>query len=382
MRRPAAVRSPEAVVTGVLIVFAALDVWILRGQMSRAAVVVSVLGLLCSLAGRRFPLAVFACNLPAVAIGLSPLVPAIAAYHVGRYTKQPRVVWACLGIAVAILVWRSLDDETLLWRHFPVDQDARPGLLLSDLMLDLMFASAPILLGRLVASRLEVQERLAEIVRGRAEREELHTQAALARDRAQLAREMHDVVSHQVSLIAVQAGALELNAPDAQTERTAATVRELSRKTLDELRYMVTVLRASGTEASGLAPQPTVGRLPALIRDSGLDVSIRGELPPDLPAAEQRAIYRTVQEGLTNVRKYAPAARVTVEFDSDGSEVIVVVSNTPGDGGSPGLPGGGHGLRGLRERAELLDGTLTAGPRADGGFGLELRLPRVSAPAS
>ncbi|MFI1916257.1 sensor histidine kinase [Nocardia sp. NPDC020380] len=382
MRQQSAVRSPEAVVTGALIVVAALDVWILRGQMSRAAVVVSGLGLLCSPAARRFPVAVFACNLPAVAIGLSPLVPAIAAYHVGRYTKRPRVVGACLVIAVAILVWRSLDTETLLWRHFPVDPDARPGLLLSDLMLDLMFASAPILLGRLVASRLEVQERLAEIVRGRAEREELHTQAALARDRAQLAREMHDVVSHQVSLIAVQAGALEMNAPDAQTERTAATVRELSRKTLDELRYMVTVLRASGTEASGLAPQPTVTQLPALIRDSGLDVSIRGELPTDLPAAEQRAIFRTVQEGLTNVRKYAPDAAVTVEFGGDRSEVSVVVRNTAGSGGVSGLPSGGHGLRGLRERAELLEGTLTAGPRADGGFGLELRLPRVAASAS
>ncbi|MFJ4651850.1 sensor histidine kinase [Nocardia sp. NPDC088792] len=382
MRQHSAVRVPEAAITGALIVVAALDVWILRGQMSRTAVVLSGLGLLCSLAARRFPVAVFVCNLPAVAIGLSPLVPAIAAYHVGRYTKRPRVVAACLCGALAILIWRSLDTETLLWRHFPVDPDGRPELLFSDLMLDLMFAAAPILLGRLVASRIEVQERLAEIVRGRAEREELHTQAALARDRAQLAREMHDVVSHQVSLIAVQAGALEMNAPDAQTERTAATVRELSRKTLDELRYMVTVLRASGTAASGLAPQPTVTRLPALIRDSGLDVSIRGELPPDLPAAEQRAIYRTVQEGLTNVRKYAPDARVTVEFGSDRTEVIVAVLNTPGSGGASGLPSGGHGLRGLRERAELLEGTLTAGPRADGGFGLELRLPRVAAPAS
>lgn len=138
---------------------------------------------------------------------------------------------------------------------------------------------------------------------------------------------------------------------------------------------MVTVLRAPGPVSSDLSPQPTVERVPLLIEDSGLDVSLRGTLPKDLPTAVQRAIYRTVQEGLTNVRKYAMGSKVQIILYTGELELSVQVVNSAGTEPDLVLPGSRHGLRGLTERAELLEGHLSSRRHPDGGFTLELRLP-------
>jgi signal transduction histidine kinase len=190
---------------------------------------------------------------------------------------------------------------------------------------------------------------------------------------------MHDVVSHQVSLMAVQAGALAMTAPDAATRGTASTLRSLAAKTLTELREMVSILR-DGDQASAISPQPRLADLPRLVRDSGTGAALRadGVLELDWPAPTQRAAYRIVQEALTNVRKHATGAEVGVELtrDADGLRVLVRNGPPPRAAQLPGqLPGGGHGLLGLRERAELLGGSLRHEPTGNGGFELVAKLP-------
>jgi signal transduction histidine kinase len=190
-----------------------------------------------------------------------------------------------------------------------------------------------------------------------------------------MAREMHDVVSHQVSLIAVRAGALQVAAKDADAKEAARTIRSLSVTTLDELRTMVTLLRASGGNATELTPQPTLADLHRLVESSGTHAQLTGELPPTVSTPAQRALYRTVQEALTNVRKHALGATARVELWQDGDGIGVTVTNTPPTRPSLSLPGSQQGLVGLRERAEILHGTLESGPTAECGYRVRLRIP-------
>jgi signal transduction histidine kinase len=235
--------------------------------------------------------------------------------------------------------------------------------------------AAPVLLGQLVQTRRDLRRRLAEIEQAREHEQLLHAQAVVARERAQLAREMHDVVSHQVSLIAVQAGALQVATKDPVGREAAQTIRSLAVKTLDELRHMVTLLRASGGRATELTPQPTLADLERLVASSGIEAELTGELPARVGTPAQRTVYRTVQEALTNVRKHAPGARATVLLWHDADAYGVTITNTPATRPSLALPGSQQGLIGLRERAELLDGTLQAGLTAGGGYEVKLSVP-------
>ncbi|MFI8895692.1 histidine kinase [Streptomyces paradoxus] len=236
-------------------------------------------------------------------------------------------------------------------------------------------AAAPVLLGQLVQTRRDLGRRIVEIEEAREHERLLHSQAILARERAQLAREMHDVVSHQVSLIAVQAGALQVAAKAQDFKEGARAIRSLSVDTLDELRHMVSPLRASGGSATELTPQPTLADLHKLITTSGIETELTGELPPDIGTPAQRAVYRTVQEALTNVRKHAPGARASVRLWCESGFFGVTVTNTPPTRPSLPLPGSRQGLIGLTERAELLGGGFESGPTADGGFRVALRVP-------
>lgn len=166
-------------------------------------------------------------------------------------------------------------------------------------------------------------------------------------------------------------------AKDPDVEAGARTIRSLSVDTLDELRHMVTLLRASGGRATELTPQPTLADLHRLVTTSGIDSRLTGELPSDVSTTAQRAVYRTVQEALTNVRKHAPGASALVRLRQadDGAAFSVTVTNTPPTRPSLPLPGSHQGLIGLRERADLLGGTLDSGPTVDGGFEVTLRIP-------
>ncbi|HEX3650155.1 MAG TPA: ATP-binding protein, partial [Pseudonocardiaceae bacterium] len=163
---------------------------------------------------------------------------------------------------------------------------------------------------------------------------------------------------------------------DDQARHTAATIRELSTRTLDELRHLVGALRT----ATDGADEPNLETLLDLVRDSTMDVTMRIDLEGrTLPASVAGAAYRTVQEALTNVRKHAGYAPATVMVTVSGGELVVRVDNEPPAGrkghGTDELPSGGHGLLGLRERATLLGGDFQAGPTADGGYRVRTTFP-------
>ncbi|WP_067539019.1 sensor histidine kinase [Nocardia crassostreae] len=370
-------RIPERYATALYlapIVVAILDLLLVHQDLSARDSVAALIGLAALFARRRYPLAAFVIAFPAGFASL--IIPGIALYSVGRYGRSGITVVFCTLVFSGIL----------LAAHYPIDWERPVGWqaetrwFISDFLFNAILASAPAAFGRLISSRIALQDNIVELTRAHEEGDAPRIQTALARDRAELSSEMHDVVSHQVSLIAVRAGVLEMTSADPEAADAAATIRQLSVKTLDELRHMVTVLRASGTTATALAPQPTVADLPQLLRDSDLPVTTAGALPGGLDAATQRAIYRTVQEALTNIRKHAPGAEVTVELGADAADVIVTVLNTPASRPRMALPSAGHGLRGLTERAELLNGSLIARPEPDGGFRVELRLPIAADP--
>jgi signal transduction histidine kinase len=243
------------------------------------------------------------------------------------------------------------------------------------------------------------RERAAEVIRGQAEErrrqaEERRRQAS--DERLRIARELHDVLAHNISLINVQAGvALHLMDDDPEQARTALTaIKQASKETLRELRATLGMLRRVDEEVPR-RPTPGLVDLPELARQAGttglrVTVEVAGERRP-LPAPVDLAAYRIVQEALTNVRKHAAAATATVHLtygeaaltvrvDDDGTGGPAVRADGPG--GRPGEPGGGsaeasggNGIAGMGERAAALGGTLLAGPRAEGGFRVVARLP-------
>jgi signal transduction histidine kinase len=336
-----------------------------RDENSMAGLAVSLVAVLAVVVRDRWPLAAFVATLPA-AVFPGAIIPAIVALY--AVSARYRNWWLLTGCGL-------LASATVA---FPL-LDAAPELGRSDLLLGAIYitmtAGAPILLGRFLHAQRELALRLEEVKQAREHERRLDAEAILARERNQLAREMHDVVSHQVSLIAVQAGALMVSTPDANAKKAAENVRQLSVNTLDELRHMVNLLRASGTPATELTPQPTLTDLERLIGNSAIEARLVSNAPEGLEPPVQRAIYRTIQEALTNVRKHAPGASATIEISHDDTDLTVTVTNTPPTRPNLALPSARHGLVGLHERAALLDGKLHTGPTPDGGFQLRLQLP-------
>jgi signal transduction histidine kinase len=225
----------------------------------------------------------------------------------------------------------------------------------------------------------QLEERAARLER---ERED-HARRAADAERNRIARELHDVVAHNVSVIAVQAGAARIaskDRPDQATE-TLGLIERTARETLAEVRTVLGVLRKADQQGPGRGPQPTLAQVDALVvqaRKAGLSLQARVQGNLDaLPAMVDLAAYRIVQEALTNVMKHAPGARVHLLVDrGDRAIDLVVVDDGPG---APPNPSGGQGLIGMRERAALVGGHLTAGPALGGGFRVQARLP-VEAP--
>jgi signal transduction histidine kinase len=217
--------------------------------------------------------------------------------------------------------------------------------------------------------------------RAEAERELLARDAVLT-ERTRIAREMHDAVGHRVSLMVLQAGAIELAAGDRhRVEQLADQVQTAGRQALEELRQMVGVLRAeSGDDEAPLGPQPGLADLPGLVAqagDAGMQVSL--VLPPqgvgDVDSVAGRAAYRIVQEALTNAGKHAPGAAVTVSVERPSGRLVVRVVNGPAPHPPADAPGGGFGLVGVAERVRTLSGQLVTASRVDGGFQVEAVLP-------
>jgi signal transduction histidine kinase len=204
----------------------------------------------------------------------------------------------------------------------------------------------------------------------------LATERATAEERSRIARELHDVVAHSVSVMVVQAsGVRRLLKPDQEREREAlVSVEQIGRQALTEMRRMLGVMRTGEDQPAALAPQPGLqhlDRLIAQVEEAGLPVTlhIEGERP-DLSPGVDLSAYRIVQEGLTNALKHAKGAHADVVIRYiDG---LVQLEITDDGVGSPNGTPGGHGLVGMRERVAVYGGTLEAGPREGGGFVLPM----------
>jgi signal transduction histidine kinase len=345
---------------------------------------------------RRWPLFV------AAAVGWLLLAawPAgvVASYQAGLRLRDRRrlaayLAGAALVMAAGVLVGLAAGGPRRITTATPANAAAMAAWLV-------LF---PLLAGLLVRSRRDVLAAL----RDRAERlereQEERAERVRAEERARIAREMHDVVAHRVSLMVVQAGALEVTATDPAAVETAALIRSTGRQALTDLREVLGVLRqrtpVAVRESEG-DPLAEVNELVGESRAAGLPVTWWSEGEPrPLPATVARTVPRVVREALTNVRKHAPRAETTVRlrYVPDGVEVAVrngppaAGADLPGAGADPsgtgpdltaagpGLPGAGLGLLGLRERVELLGGRLEAGP-VDGGFEVRALIP-VADPA-
>jgi signal transduction histidine kinase len=206
---------------------------------------------------------------------------------------------------------------------------------------------------------------------------------ARSAERRRIAREMHDVLAHRLSLLSVHAGALEYHSGASAEEVSAGAgiIRENARIALEELRGVIGVLREDGSETFTEPPQPVLADIPTLVEESraagmrlSATIETAGASPPD---ASGRTAYRVVQEGLTNARKHAPGAAVSLAIDVDGDRLRVVVRSLAPVAAAPSpLPGAGTGLIGLGERVALAGGTLEHGVDADGAFVLRAGLPR------
>jgi signal transduction histidine kinase len=320
---------------------------------------------------RRRPVALFLALLP---LGLFSLTAPPSAGVVLLFTvavhRRPEVA------GVLAVAWLAMSAAMTVVRP----NEGVPVLV--DLVVNGVLLLVVLLTGAVVrARRLLVASLRERAVRAEAE-QQLRVAEARARERTRIAREMHDVLAHRVSLLSLHAGALEIR-PDAPAEEVAAAagvVRSSAHRVLQDLRDVVGVLHAD-PDGPPEPPQPTLDALPALVDESraaGTRVVLDLDAAPDPPEAAARAAYRIVQEGLTNARKHAPgtAVRITVG-GAPGEGLAVDVRNPPPVGGPApaAVPGTGTGLIGLAERAQLAGGHLEHARTPDGGFALTARLP-------
>jgi signal transduction histidine kinase len=335
---------------------------------------------------RRAPLAVLGVALAAWAVtlgsGYADLggVAIIALYSAGRHATEAQDRWARVGVGAAIVVvFVDVLTDSAPWG-------------------EAAFGAVVMFVAWYVGRRLRLRsERAAQLLREQA----AEARRIVIEERTRIARELHDVVAHRVSLMTVQAGAAKaVAAEDPEGAlRAMAAVEEAGRQALDELRHLLGVLRPE-TGLDGLVPQPGLADLPRLVeqtRGAGLDVSLATDgLSSELPARVDLFAYRIVQEALTNVLKHAgPGARTEVWLGSDRNGIVIEVvddgrgtakSLESADGRQPvgsdrQSRSAGHGIVGMRERARLLGGTLEARPRPDGGFRVVAHLPTGGEPA-
>jgi signal transduction histidine kinase len=234
----------------------------------------------------------------------------------------------------------------------------------------------------LAGDNLRVRQQRWVALQARAERlereREERARQAVAEERLRIARELHDVVAHSMSVIAVQAGVAHhvIDRRPEQARTALATVETTTRAALVEMRRLLGVLRQPDEPAGSLTPSPGLADLPRLIdqfTEAGLtvDLSVAG-VPEQVPDGVDLSAFRIVQEGLTNVLRHGgPEARLAIHHEP--GQLRVAISDD-GSGRKP-QPAGGHGLIGMRERVAIFGGTLTAGPRPGGGFELTATLP-------
>jgi signal transduction histidine kinase len=356
---------------------AALSILILAGLhpgvssgRGKVVLVLALVHTLCLFWRRRGPWTVLAINLasglavaflgyPMVVLHLTPL---LALYAVASQVPNRESVWGLAAAAGALIV-----AEVTLGN--PSDMGTVTGNLIGLL--------AAWYMGTSIFSRQDYVRRLEERTKELQEAREDLADQAVANERMRIARELHDVVAHSLSIIAVRAGigahVIDQNPEEART--ALKTAEEVSRKALDEMRRLLGVLRDG--DGAALAPLPGLAELPSLIErisETGPQVDLRIEgTQEELAAGLDLTAYRIIQESLTNVMKHAGASRARVMLTFDPGRLTIEVVD---DGSAPyRANGSGLGLRGMKERAELFGGTLEAGPLKNGGFRVHATLP-------
>lgn len=318
---------------------------------------------------RRRPLIVLLATLTAglvwdvIGLAYGPsLAIFVSLYGVGRYIADTRT--SLLAVAAALIL--------------VVADDVIEGESVSVFGFSLAVVLVGWYLGTLIKGRREylalVEERAEYLERAQA----AEAQRAVDEERTRIARELHDLVAHRVSMMTVQAGAAQTVAASdpARAVRAMEAVEQAGREALDELRQVLGVLRPDG-HREALGPMHGLADIPGLVRemnDAGLKVSLSNDIVDDVPAKVDLATYRIVQEALTNVVKHA-GPDPTAEVRLSANDQMLTIEVTDRGSGLSTLPGSGHGLLGMRERAGLLGGTFEAGPRPEGGFRIMARLP-------
>ncbi|RAG85276.1 sensor histidine kinase [Streptacidiphilus pinicola] len=392
-----------------------------QGLGTAAVVAVAVFGVIAGstlLVRRRWPLIPVAAALATIPLDAGYTLLMIGVYTLGAYRPEGvasrfaerRAMTALCALAIAETVIVSTLTLGTQQQNALRHGVAAYVLVILSVLVAIGISVPPAMLGLYIGAK----RRLLEALRERAEgleteisllADQAHERARRARmeERTRIAREMHDVVAHRVSLLVVHAGALERvvhKDPD-RAAQSAKLMGDIGRQALDELRQILGVLRtvepdeqepaplgaaAEGDEAAALG----LADLPKLVDESraaGLGVRYTlGGLRRELPAQAERTAYRVVQEALTNVLKHAPGTDVEVVIAYIVGGVALAVSNTcPAADTTPaadrGLPSGGNGLVGMRERVHALGGTFAAGPTAEGGYRVEARLVTATATA-
>jgi len=248
------------------------------------------------------------------------------------------------------------------------------------LVFNTMSAVVCFTIGRSVATRRAYIAALEDRARTAESSQRAQTEKAVAEERRRIARELHDVVAHHVSVMGVLAtGSRRMLGRDpAAADEALATIEETGRTALREMRRLLTVLRTEAEPAGELAPQPGLAGVEGLveqIREAGLPAVLKVEgVPGPLDPGISLTVYRIVQEALTNALKHAGAANVEVRLVFSRTDVVVEICDT-GRGPQLGTAAIGHGLLGMRERVMLYGGTLRTGPRAGGGYRVHARIP-------
>lgn len=288
----------------------------------------------------------------------------VAGYSLGAYAVRWRS-WLALAVGLTALSIANV-------RH---NDAGAAGLILTPIV----FLVAPWAVGRLV-TRLRAERSALRRLTLRLEREQRDVaRASVLEERARIARELHDIVAHSISVMVVQAGAAEQFVDAGSRARAPlAAIRTTGQQALVEMRHLLGILRADDPTGLTLAPQPGLGNLEQLLetaRGSGLALTVReqGE-PSPLPPGIDVAAYRLVQESLSNIRKHACARSACLSLRYATSCLTIEITDD-GDGGRSRTGQPGHGLIGMRERVALYGGRLECGPRGEGGWRVWAQLP-------
>lgn len=319
---------------------------------------------------RRWPVALALAGALGAAVSITAVLPfSILAFTVAVHRGMPWTAWlAAAGVAAnAVFTAIRPERDTAFWESFTWGA---------------VFFVIILLWGTVVRSRRQ----LVVSLRDRAERAEAEQQLRVAQarslERTRIAREMHDVLAHRISLLSLHAGGLEINPhlEPGEVARAAGVIRASAHQALQDLREVIGVLREPAERDSPERPQPTLDQLPALAAESrtaGMRVELRVEVAEGLPTNLGRTAYRIVQEGLTNARKHAAGTVVRVAVTGKPGEGVTVAIRNPAPVSRPDhvIPGTGTGLIGLAERAVLAGGRLAHGHTPEGEFLLEAWLP-------